>query len=546
MQSSSEADLAASVVRDFEEISGKRGNWESHWEEIAERILPHTARLFTSARGESSKGSKKTELVFDSTAAIALGRFTSIVTYLLYPQNQIYHRLKSDNEHLNKDRSVNLFFEDLNSRIWKTRHAPYSGFLGENEQDSEALGAFGTTCLYSDPLRDRVGFRYRHCHLGEVYFKDNFQGITDTVFRHYPLKARQIIQKWGKERLPDKVLNAKSDDEFFVLENVRPREDVDRNKLDHRGMDWVQYDVLMEGKVLLQEKGYRSFPYAISRYRLGSRETYGRSIAMDCLPAIKTLNEEKKTVLKQGHRALDPVLLAHDDGVLDSFSMRSGYLNFGGVNKDGKALVQALPSGNIVAGKELMDDERSLIENAFFTTLFQLLIQSPAKTATQVVEEIREKGILLTPTFGRHQSEKLGRLIEREIDMLFQIGQFPEIPPVLVEAAGEYEIVHESPLNKAARVEEVAGLMRGLDMAIRVASETQNPEPLDHYNWDEVVPEVNDIFGTPLRWMNSKDKIEQIRAARKEQMDIEQAGRLSSGGSAMIKAVDQVQQNQAV
>jgi hypothetical protein len=115
-------------------------------------------------------------------------------------------------------------------------------------------------------------------------------------------------------------------------------------------------------------------PYSIARYLTAPGELFGRSPAMNVLPSINVLNEEKKTMLKQGHRAVDPVLLAHDDGILDGFSMKPGAMNYGGVNSDGRALVHALPVGNLAIGKDMMDDERQVINDAFLVTLFQILV----------------------------------------------------------------------------------------------------------------------------------------------------------------------------
>src|SRR5699024_10270141 len=87
---------------------------------------------------------------------------------------------------------------------------------------------------------------------------------------------------------------------------------------------------------VLREGGYNSFPAPLARYSQHSGELYGRGPAQLVLPSIKVLNEEKKTVLKQGHRVVDPVLLAHDDGVMGSFSLRPGALNTGGVSAQGR------------------------------------------------------------------------------------------------------------------------------------------------------------------------------------------------------------------
>jgi hypothetical protein len=50
----------------------------------------------------------------------------------------------------------------------------------------------------------------------------------------------------------------------------------------------------------MQEGGYRSFPISASRYEQAPGEVYGRSPAMMVLPALKTLNAEKRMFLKAG------------------------------------------------------------------------------------------------------------------------------------------------------------------------------------------------------------------------------------------------------
>jgi len=158
---------------------------------------------------------------------------------------------------------------------------------------------------------------------------------------------------------------------------VKPRSDYSAARVDAQGKRWGSYYVLLEGHVLLSEGGFDTFPYPISRYVTGPGEIYGRSPAMMALPAIKVLNEQKKTMLKQGHRIVDPVLLTHDDGILDTLSLRPGSVNPGGVNSSGQRLVHELPTGNLAAGQELMDMERKVINDAFLVTLFQYLVKPP-------------------------------------------------------------------------------------------------------------------------------------------------------------------------
>jgi hypothetical protein len=536
-----EEEVVNDCIKMYGRLAGDRGNWESHWQEIAERVWPQQSRLFVGRNQSDTTGEKRNEQVYDSTAAIALNRFSAILDSLLTPRNQTWHRLVPDNPILKRDLEVRSWFDEVNAILFKLRYAPKSNFAAQNQLNYKSLGAFGSGCVFTDKLRGirpEKGLRYRNIHLSEIYFQENHQGMVDTALRHFPMTARQLLQEF-KDKCPEEVkscVKEQPDRKFWVIHCVRPRQDYDPNRADHKGKIYASYYISVSGKVLLEEGGYDTFPYAISRYEQVPGEVYGRSPAMDVLPAIKTLNEMKKTMLKQGHKAVDPVLLAHDDGVLDGFSLRPGALNPGGVSPDGRPLVHALPVGNLDAGKELMDDERLVINDSFLVRLFQVLVETPQMTATEVMERMKEKGILLAPTIGRQQSEYLGPLVDRELSVAIELGLVPPPPQALIEARGEYKLEYDSPLSRAQRAEEAAGLMRTVEMAINVATNAQQPEVLDHFNWDEIMPDIADIQGLPARWLRAKDDIEQIRQGRAEAQQKAQAAQAAPGAAAMTKA----------
>ncbi len=540
-----EQDHADGMLREFEQLAGSRGTWESHWKEIAERVLPSQSDAFTSG-GFVTPGAKKTSQIVDATAQLALNRFGAILDSLLTPRNQTWHRVMASNPYLNKDRSVRLWFEEVNRLLFKHRYAPQSNFASQNQQNYKSLGAFGTGCVYADELHGAPGLRYRAIHLGEIFFVENHQGLVNRAYRKFKLTARQAVTQFGSDKLPEQIVSAlvnHPERTFDFVHCVKPREDnYDNSRADYMGMPFASYYLSMEGKKVVNEGGYTTFPYAISRYEQAPGEVYGRSPAMDVLPAIKSLNEQKKTMLKQGHRALDPVLLVHDDGVLDGFSMKNGAINTGGVSADGKLLVHALPTGNIAAGKEMMEEERNLINDAFLVTLFQILVDTPQMTATEVMERTREKGILLAPTIGRQQSEYLGPLIDREIDLLSRQGLLPPMPGLLREAKGDYRLEYDSPLSRAQRAEEASGLMRTVESALAIVNVTQDPAPLDHFDWDVIIPEVSSIHGVPSKWMRSFEQIQAMREGRAKQAEVQQAVEAAPGAAAIMNASTKAQQ----
>ena len=538
---------AVRVIREQEQAAGLRGNWEMIWEQIARRVLTQYAQQFTSQNRStvSFQGTQYTEEMVDATGALALTRFAAAMESMLTPRNSTWHYLKPSDPALMKDRPARLWFEEATRLLFQYRYAPNANYASQKHEDYMMLGAFGTSALFIDALDHRTerGVRYRAVHLGQNYFMENHQGLIDKNYRRFPLTARQAAQQFGED-LPEEILKAlkipsQAEKQFWFIHKVAPRDEsvYDPERKDYDGMPYYSCYVSLTGKKTVREGGYFTFPYAISRYVTTPGELYGRSPAMFALPSLKTLNEIKKTMLKQGHRTVDPVLLAHDDGVLDSFSLRPGAINPGGVSADGRPLVHVLPTGNLAIGKDQADEERQVINDFFLVSLFQILVDTPQMTATEVVERAREKGALLSPTMGRQQSESLGPQIERELDILTQQRLLPPMPPSLLEAQGQYEIQYDSPLSRMARAEEVAGLMRTVDYIKEVVSVTQDPSPLDHFDWDTIVPEMCDLQAVPVRWRKSVQAVQQLREERAQQADAQQMMQAAPGAAAMLRTV---------
>lgn len=538
--------LALSIIARFEHAERIRGTWEAHWEEVARRVIPRYSHSFNQGMTLPTPGAKRNEELYDATASLALPKFAAAMESMLTPRNSRWHGLRPLDSVLRRNRSARLYFEQTTDALFRYRYAPRAGYASQQYEVYLALGAFGTGSMFVDQLDKRYGggLRYRALHLSEIYFLTSHQGIIDTAMRKFPLTARQAMQRYP-EGLPQEIQDAahndkNTDKEFWFLHCVKPREEAegfDPERLDVKGMPYAAITVSMTGQAVIKEGGFRVFPYPISRYVLGPGETYGRSPAMMALPAIKTLNEEKKTMLKQGHRVVDPMLLVHDDGVLDDLSGRPGTVVSGGVSAEGRLLVHPLPTGNLAVGKDMMQDERAVINDAFLVSLFQILVETPQMTATEVLERAREKGALLSPTMGRQQSEFLGPLIERELDVLSQQNLLPPMPAIVQEALGEFEIVYESPLSRAQRAEQATGLLQIVNWMREGIAVTGDSSPMDWIDWDTAVPELADISAVPTRWIRDSDQVAQIRQARAQQAQAQQMIDAAPAAAGIVKAV---------
>jgi hypothetical protein len=538
-----EALIVAGIKREFSQKIAERSTLAGHCEEVAQLILPTSRNTFY-YQDYNTPGAKKTQQQVDATGALALHRFCAIADSMVTPRNMHWHSLAGD-DYVMKDRACRMWFENTTKVLFRERYAAHANFVAQNYNNWQSLGAFGNSTMYVDRYDNRwhggsAGLRYKSVPFGETYYGENHQGKVDRMIRAFRLTAYQALQKWGEEWLPETLrapLQADSQTTYNFLHCVRPRtDDYDPEALDERSMPFTSYYVSIEGNCLMApERGYRKFPYAVSRYDQTPGEVYGRGPAMLVLPSLKTLNAQKIVFLKQGHRAADPVLLMADDGIV-GMDMRPGAMNKGGVTSDGKLLVHALPTGDIQVTIEMMQQEAGIVNDVFLVSLFKVLTDHPNMTATQVIELVNEKGMLVAPTLGRQHTEMVPTMVDRELDLCADMRLLEPMPPRLREAMGSYEVVDTSPLSLAASAGEVAGFLRTVEQLRELVNITQDMSLLDTIDFDTATPEVARINRVRESWLASPEAVAAKRQNRAKQQAEQQAIQAAPAQAALQSA----------
>lgn len=514
----SASEIVIESLREFSELQTYRAVHAETWEETAELVLPTSRNTFYYGN-YNFPGQKKTDKQVDSNAALALERFGAIVDSLMTPRNMMWHGLAADNDYLMKSRRVRLWFELATKALFKGRYSPRANFSGQNCLQWQSMGAFGTGSLFIDKYEGvdmARGLRYKNLPLGEMFLRENHQGLVDGFCRWFRLTPGQACKKFV-DKVPDQIKSLAAQNSqapLDFLHRVCPRDDYDPERWDEKGKLYASYYISLTFQSLISEGGYRTFPMAPSRYMQTPGEIYGRGPITLALPSIKTINAEKRDYLTAGHRRVTPPLLLADDGVAD-LSLRPGALIAGGLDSSGNELVKPLMLGDPQFSEEMMERELAVINGACLVDLFKILLDDPkVYAATQVVEMMAQRGILIAPTLGRQQSEYLGPMIERELDVAIEERLIPPPPPELVEAGGEYQVVYTSPFSRDMRAQEVAGFTRTLEMTLNVVNATGDPSPLDRFDFDTLIPAIAQIQAMPESWMASDDQVEQKRQAR--------------------------------
>ena len=506
-------DQAKAIIARLNELKAERAQFESQWNDIDERISGPA--LF--GRENSSPGEKRGQKMFDSTAMTAIDRFAAVMSSLMTPQNEQWHKLEMESD---MDHDAKVYTEEVTDILFRARYASRSGFPAQIHEFYKGLARYGTAVI---AINDILGIRYRNLALSETYCEENWQGQVDTVYRRYPLTARQAMQQF-RDKTPEKISRAaetKPGEKYWFIQKVCPNRELDPDRLDAKGMKFASYDICEMEQVIVSEGGYREFPFAIGRFSTSPGDVYGRSPIMQVLPTIKMLNAMKKTTLRAGDLMTDPPLLTANDGALQAFQIRPGALIPGGVT-GGQQNVMPLQMGkNIPFSLELMAGERKTINDALFVSLFEILAEDRRQmTAQEVLHRAQEKGDLLGPIAGELQVSVFGPMIERELDILESARQLPKPPESVRLAGGYYKIQYTSPITRAQKAGEGIAVMRMVESTAAIAQ--FDPTAPKRVKWDIALQVLADAQGFPSKALRSDEEMKAIEEQDAQAQQVQQ------------------------
>ena len=513
MQSQQFRDLARQLKDNLSRLQEKRSNWESHWQEVSDYMLPRKAEITK----QRARGDKRHVQIFDATAIHALELLAASLHGMLTSSANKWFSLRFKETELNDIDEAKEWLENSTRRMYDA--IAKSNFQQEIFECYFDLIAFGTACLMiEEDQEDTLLFSARH--IKEIYIQENKKGFVDTIYRKFKMPVQAVIDKFGADNVSkDTVTTFKKSpfEETTLVHVARPRSNFDPQKKDKQNMPVQSIYFEFESGHIISIGGFNEMPYVIPRYLKASTETYGRSPGMNALPDVKVLNKMVENGLKAAAKQIDPPLLVPDDGMLAPIRMSPGSINFfRSGSRDRIEPLQINANTNVSLNNE--NQRRDAIAKMFHVD--QLLItENRNMTATEVLQRNEEKMRILGPVLGRLQSELLSPLIIRVFNMMLRQGLFQQAPDILSQQ--ELNIEYVSPMALAQRGQELQSLMRGLEI---FGSLSQTFPVMDYVDDNGMVKQIIEILGLPAKVIKSDQEVEQLRAerAQAEQAAMEQ------------------------
>ena len=506
MQSQEFRELAKELKDNLSRLQTKRQNWESHWQEVADYMLPRKSDV----NKERSRGDKRNVQIYDSTAVHSLELLASSLHGMLTSQANRWFQLRYKEAILNDSDEAKEWLEDAMDKMYIA--FARSNFQTEIFENYHDLIAFGTSCLFIEEDKDD-GIRFSARHIKEIYITEDERGFVDTIYRKFKMTAKAAFDLFGKDQLSRDLLvkfQKTPFDDVEMVHVVRPRNTYDPKKLDKQNMPFQSVYMEFETGHIISIGGFREFPYVVPRYLKASNEIYGRSPGMNSLPDVKVLNKMVEVSMKAAQKQVDPPLLVPDDAMILPIRTAPGSLNY--YRSGSRDRIEPLNIGaNNPLGLNMEDQRRRAISRTFHVD--QLLIQeNRTMTATEVMQRNQEKMRILGPVIGRLQQELLQPLIIRVFNIMLRNKEFLAAPEVLTNQ--QIEIEYVSPVALAQKGSQLEGIMRGLEL---FGSISQIAPVTDYIDENGLVKQIINILGLPAKMIKSDKEVEQLRAVRQEQ-----------------------------
>jgi hypothetical protein len=525
-------ELAEKIIQREEKLRLERFNWNQTLQEVSELVLPNRAAFTTTINPADNTHHK----VFDTTAIWANEQLAAGLHGFVTPSTQRWLKMDLNNEELMEDDEVVNWLAMASDVAYKYIYQPNSNFVSMSHEMYLDLGCLGTSVMYIEERPSRLSpLRFHTFHLAECVFDEDAEGQVNTLYRKFKWSVRKIVEKFpdtAPKKLHEMVEKGQNEEMEIIL-CVKPTEDSKKQAL---GFAFDSVYVLVAEKVILSDKAFYEFPFAVPRWSKLSGEKMGRSPAMNCLYDIRMINEMSKTVLKSAQKIVDPPLMLPDEGFLMPIKTTPGGLNYYEAGREDR--IEPLQTGGDVGlGLEMMNQRREQILRAFYLDSMKLQKENKEMTAYEAAQRTEENMRAMSPMVSRLQNEALDRIIGRTISIL---GRLQLLPPAPKQIQGlDYRVEYMSPVTRALKMAGMTGIQRMIQVVAPFME--IKPDAADKIDVDQIIDYAASTLDVPVKLIRTDKEVGEIRQQRateqQKQAEAEQAevmaGAAQKGGKAM-------------
>ena len=449
------------LIKRSEVAQRKKDLFEDLYRDCYEFALPQR-QLYGYWEG-NSVGNKKMNRVFDSTAINSTQRFSNRLQSGIFPPQRKWCKIEPGNDiPPERKTEVQAVLDVYNEKMFSViKQSNFDIAIGEFLLDLSV----GTACMLVLPGDDISPINFIPVPMFLVSYEEGANGQVDKVYRKMRMKGESITQQWKDAELPETVKQRIDD---------KPTDDVDlleATTYDAERGDWCYHVIDTSSREEIVYRRMKSSPWVISRYMKVAGEIYGRGPLITALPDIKTLNKTLELVLKNASLVISGVYTAADDGVLNPQTVR---ITPGAIipvarngGPQGESLRPLPRAGDFNVSQIIINDLRMNIKRILLDESLPPDNMS-ARSATEVVERMKELAQNLGSAFGRLINETMLPLVSRVLQVMDERGLIDL--PLRVNGL-EVKVTPVAPLAMAQNMEEINSVVQFLQLTQSLGNE---------------------------------------------------------------------------
>ena len=442
----------------------RKDDFRALYEDAYEFALPQR-NLYDGYWEGKVGGQKKMVRVFDSTAINSVQRFANRMQSGIFPPQRKWCKLEAGSD-IPEDRkmeaqmALDIYLDKMFAVI---KQSNFDIAIGEFLLDLSV----GTAVMMVQHGDDVNAINFVPVPQYLVAIEEGANGAVDNVYRRMRIKAESIQQQWH-----DAVI----DEQLARLIQDKPTEEVELVEatiFNPKRGDYSYHVIHKASKKEIVSRRMKTSPWVVSRYMKVAGEIYGRGPVITALPDIKTLNKTKELLLKNAALAISGVYTAADDGVINPATIRivAGAIipvaRNGG--PQGESLKPLPRAGDFNVSQLVINDLQQNIKRILLDESLPPDNMS-ARSATEVVERMKELSQNLGSAFGRLINETMIPLVEKILQVMDDRGMIDL--PLRVNGL-EVRVMPTSPLAMSQNMEEVQNIMQYAQLISAFGQEAQ-------------------------------------------------------------------------
>lgn len=509
------ADLPADkLIEATDALWTDRAPWEAGWSAVSDYMLPDGVDF----NQQDVAGASRRDRIVSNYGETALEEAADGLIGLACAPGTRWKGLSipglDENSHMER-----LWLERANDLMMGVYESPRSRWHSAIKAYFLEWLGYGNACMFLAGRPGQIPI-FEHRPLAEIAGAEGEDGFIDEVCWKFKWTARKAMQRWGElPTFPD-AIRKKAEHPTQRLElcefrhYVYPRHDYDEQSRAAKDRPYRECWLSVEGKALIEEGGYFSFPYNLGRLDKRGSWAYGRGRGRKALAEIKMLQRVRRATIQGAEKVINPPTQGPDDtGVPD---LRPGMHNFmrpeylmrnGGF--------QPISTG---ARPDIGQDfEESVKADAVGPLLGKVLNikREPRMLVDQELAQQADAMRSAAPIVAEAQIEVLGPIDGRLFDIMQRDMAFgdPRAFPESIKAR-PIQPDFETPSARVMLLGTARAIAQRNQMMLEIWK--ARPDLLDVEDWPTTQRTLNRVLGVPADCSLSPQRYEAVQAARNQ------------------------------